>query len=85
MRNEMINEMVDEMLDSEGDIQIGNLTFSRSHIVKRLDPIAYRQIVLDVIDSHISDLQFDIDRLDPEVDADEIEALKAQIEDLENY
>ena len=85
MRNEMINEMVDEMLDEQGPVQIGNLTFYPSDIVKQMDPIAYRQIVLDVIDSHISDLQYDIDRLDPEVDADEIEALKAEIDELENY
>ena len=85
MRNEMINEMVDEMLDEQGPVQIGNLTFYPSDIVKELDPIAYREIVLEFIDSHISDLQYDIDRLDPQVDADEIEALKAQIEDLENY
>ena len=79
---EMILEMVDELLDSEGDVKIGNLTFSRSHIVKRLDPIAYRMMVNDILDSHIADLQYDLERED---DADEIEALKAQIEDLENF
>ena len=37
------------------------------------------------IDSHISDLQYDIDRLDPQVDAEEIADLRAEIEELENY
>jgi hypothetical protein len=76
-------EMVDELLDMEGDVVIGNLTFSRSYIVKRLDPIAYREICNDVVSSQIEDLQYDLDRLDPEVDADEIVDIKERIEDLE--
>ncbi len=83
MRNSDIMEMVDELLDSEGDVVIGNLTFSRSEIVKRLDPIAYREICNDVVSSQIDDLQYDLDRLDPELDADEIADIKERIEDLE--
>lgn len=83
MRNSDIMEMVDDLLDSEGDVVIGNLTFSRSDIVKRLDPIAYREICNDVVSSQIDDLQYDLDRLDPEVDADEIADIKERIEDLE--
>lgn len=78
-----ITEMVDELLDMEGDVVIGNLTFSRSYIVKRLDPIAYREICNDVVSSQIEDLEYDLDRLDPEVDADEIADIKERIEDLE--
>jgi hypothetical protein len=78
-----ITEMVDDLLDSEGDVVIGNLTFSRSEIVKRLDPIAYREICNDVVSSQIEDLQYDLDRLDPELDADEIADIKERIEDLE--
>ncbi len=83
MRNSDIMEMVDELLDSEGDVVIGSLTFSRSYIVKRLDPIAYREICNDVVSSQIDDLQYDLDRLDPELDADEIADIKERIEDLE--
>jgi hypothetical protein len=79
-----IMEIVDELLDSEGDVVIGSLTFSRSDIVKRLDPVAYREICNDVVSSQIEDLQYDLDRLDPEVDADEIADIKERIEDLEN-
>ncbi len=83
MRNSDIMEMVDDLLDSEGDVVIGSLTFSRSYIVKRLDPIAYREICNDVVSSQIDDLQYDLDRLDPELDADEIADIKERIEDLE--
>ena len=80
---EMLQEMVDELLDSEGDVVIGNLTFSRSYILKELDPIAYREICNDVVNSQIEDLQYDLDRLDPEVDAEEIADIKERIEELE--
>lgn len=82
MRNEMIIEMVDELLDMEGDVIIGNLTFSRSEIVRRLDPIAYREIALDIVNSHIEDLQYDLERTD---DDDEIEAIKESIAELEDF
>ena len=82
MRNEMINEMVDEMLDEQGPVKIGNLTFYPSDIVKQMDPIAYRQIVLDVIDSHISDLQYDLERED---DEEERQAIQDQIDELEDF
>ena len=82
MRNEAIIEMIDEMLDCEGDVVIGNLTFSRSEIVKRLDPIAYREIALDIVNSQIEDLQYDLERSD---DEDEIEAIKESIAELEDF
>ena len=79
---EMILEMVDEMLDSEGDVKIGNLTFSRSQIVKECDPIAYSMIVQDVVDSHIADLQYDLERED---DEEERQAIQEQIDELEDF
>ena len=85
MRNEAIIEMIDEMLDCEGDVVIGNLTFSRSQIVKRLDPVAYREICNEMIDSHLEDLYYDLDRMDPEFDADDIEFVKERIAELENF
>ena len=85
MRNSDILEMVDDMLDSDGEVRIGNLLFSRSEIVKRCDPTAYRIMVSEIVDSQIEDLQYDLDRLDPEVDADEIEDIKERIADLEDF
>jgi hypothetical protein len=40
-------------------------------------------MVNDIVDSMIDDLQYDLDRLDPEVDADEIDDIKERIEELE--
>ena len=77
-----ILEMVDEMLDMDGPVMIGSLEFSKSEILKRLDPIAYREVCLDYINSHIEDLQYDLERSD---DEEEIVWLKEQIEDLEDF
>ena len=77
-----ILEMVDEMLDMDGPVMIGSLEFSKSEILKRLDPTAYREACLDYINSHIEDLQYDLERSD---DEEEIVWLKEQIEDLEDF
>jgi replicative DNA helicase len=77
-----ILEMVDEMLDMDGPVMIGSLEFSKSQILKRLDPVAYREACIDLIDSHISDLQYDLERSD---DEEEIVWLKEQIEELEDF
>lgn len=82
MRNEMIIEMVDEILDIEGDVIIGNLTFSRSEIVKRLDPIAYRELALDIVNTHIEDLEYDLQRTD---DEEERAFIQEQIAELEDF
>ena len=81
---EMIQEMVDEQFDIEGPIEIGNLTFSRSYIVRKLDPTAYRQAMVDLADSLIEDLEYDLEQLDPEVDAEVIADMEDRIEALEN-
>jgi polyhydroxyalkanoate synthesis regulator phasin len=84
---EMLEEMVDELLDSEGDVVIGNLTFSRSQIVKELDPIAYREMLNDMASAHIEDLKSDLEFLqDSDIDGehyDEIDDLKSRIRELE--
>lgn len=80
-----IAEIVDEILDSEGDVVIAGVTFSRSAILKEMDPTAYREVCLNIINTRLEDLQYDLESLDPELDADEVELIKAQIEDLENY
>ena len=77
-----ILEMVDEMLDMDGPVMIGSLEFSKSQILKRLDPVAFREAGCDLIDSHISDLQYDLERSD---DEEEIVWLKEQIEELEDF
>ena len=82
MRNEAIIEMVDELLDMDGPVMIGNLTFYKSDIVRRLDPVAYREMALDFVNSHIEDLEYDLERSD---DEEEREAIKEQIAELEDF
>ena len=70
---EMILDMVDDILDSEGDVKIGNLTFSRSAILREMDPVAYRSACVDIADSLISDLQDELDSTDDQEEKDEIQ------------
>jgi hypothetical protein len=81
---EMIQEMVDEMLDMDGTIEIAGSVFSRSAILRELDPTAYRTLCVDTADALIEDLRFDLDRLDAVEDFDEVEDLKSRIKELEN-
>ena len=82
---DFVEDMVDELLDSEGEVKIGNLTYSRSYILKNIDPIAYREVCLEVVNSVIENLQYELDRLDPETDAEEVEDYKQRIAALEEY
>ena len=84
MREDIL-DMVDELLDSDGEVQIGNLLFSRSRIVKELDPTAYRIMVNEIIDSRIEDLEYDIQHLDEELDADEIADIHVMIAELQDF
>jgi hypothetical protein len=82
---DMLEEMVDELLDMEAEVKIAGVTFSRSAILREMDPIAYRQLVNDMADSMIEDLQDELDCLDPVEDFDEVEDLKSRIKELEGY
>jgi replicative DNA helicase len=81
-KRDEIMEMVDDVLDMDGPVMIGSLEFSKSQILKRLDPVTYREVCIELIDSHISDLQYDMDHSD---DEDEISWIQDQIDDLENF
>ena len=85
MNVDTVNDFVDELLDMDGEVIIGGVSFSRSYILKELDPTAYRQVALDVIDQHLENLRYDLESLDPEEDADEVENLQALIAELEDY
>jgi len=53
-------EYVDEIINETNEtIKIGNLTYLPSQVLKNTDPIAYRQIVLDIADNE----NIDIDKL----------------------
>lgn len=82
---DFVEDMVDELLNSEGEVKIGNLTYSRSQILKSVDPIAYREVCLEVVNSEIEILEYELDRLDPETDAEEVEDYKERIAALEEF
>jgi hypothetical protein len=84
MQRNDITDMVDEMLDEQGDVVIGNLTYSRSQVLRSVDPIAYRLTVNEMIDSLVEDLEYDIECLDAEDDADEIAEIHVQIAELQD-
>ena len=70
---EMIENMVDDLLDQDGDIKIAGSTFSRSAILREMDPVAYRSACVDIADSLISDLQDELDSTDDQEEKDEIQ------------
>ena len=80
-------DQFDESLDeSIPEIEIGCLTYLPSHVLKNVDPTAYRCGLNDFVDSlDIEDsdeykaLQEEIDQLESD-----IEDLESEIEDLEN-
>ena len=43
-------EWFDEAFDEEGDIVIGKLSYSRSRVLKAIDPIAYREAFLNYLE-----------------------------------
>lgn len=87
-------DQFDETLDNSiPEIEIGCLTYSPSHVLKNVDPIAYRCGLIDFIDSlDVEDsdeykaLQSEIDDIQEEIDQlqSDIEDLENDIEDLEN-
>ena len=80
-------DQFDESLDeSIPEIEIGCLTYSPSHVLKNVDPVAYRCSLNDFVDSlDVEDsdeykaLQDELDQLESD-----IEDLESEIEDLEN-
>ena len=80
-------DQFDESLDeSIPEIEIGSLTYSPSHVLKNVDPVAYRCSLNDFVDSldvedsdEYKTLQSEIDQL-----KSDIEDLESEIEDLEN-
>jgi hypothetical protein len=80
---DMIEEMVDELLDSDGPVIVAGMPFNASAILREMDPTAYRLMYSDIADILISDLQYELDGLDPEVDADEIADIQDRIDALE--
>ena len=87
-----VADQFDESLDeSIQEIEIGCLTYSPSHVLKKMDPTAYRCGLIDFIDSldvedseQYKELQDEIDQLQSDIEdlENEIEDLESEIEDL---
>ncbi|NCB78512.1 MAG: hypothetical protein EOM41_00670 [Bacilli bacterium] len=80
-------DQFDDMLDdSTPEIEIGDLTYSPSHVLKNVDPIAYRCSLNDFVDSLDVEDSDEYKALQEEIDQlqSDIEDLESEIEDLEN-
>lgn len=77
----------DESLDeSIPEIEIGCLTYSPSHVLKNVDPVAYRCSLNDFVNSLDVEDSDEYKALQSEIDdiQSDIEDLENEIEDLEN-
>lgn len=77
----------DESLDeSIPEIEIGSLTYPPSHVLKNVDPTAYRCSLNDFVDSLDVEDSDEYKALQDEIDQlkSDIEDLESEIEDLEN-
>ena len=79
-------DQFDELLDESGEIEIGCLTYSPSHVLKNVDPVAYRCGLNDFVDSLDVEDSEEYKALQEEIDQlkSDIEDLESEIEDLEN-
>ena len=85
--DDFADQFDDSLDESIPEIEIGCLTYSPSHVLKNVDPVAYRCSLNDyadaVFDASETDdykaLQDEIDQLQSD-----IEDLESEIEDLEN-
>jgi len=59
-----MEDFYDELLnDCYGEIKLGNLVFSPAEIIKRLDPIAYHQGLLDFEDTMLENVREEKDEM----------------------
>ena len=80
-------DQFDESFDeSIPEIEIGSLTYSPSHVLKNVDPIAYRCSLNDFVDYFDVEDSDEYKALQEEIDQlqSDIEDLESEIEDLEN-
>ena len=80
-------DQFDESLDdSIPEIEIGCLTYTPSHVLKNVDPTAYRCGLNDFVDSLDVEDSDEYKALQEEIDQlkSDIEDLESEIEDLEN-
>ena len=57
MKYTEMEEMVEEVLNENNTIVIAGVEFEAGEIVKKLDPILFRQMVLDLADTFEEELE----------------------------
>ena len=72
-------EMFDDYLNENGDVEILGLTYDPAYILKNVDPIAYRELLLNFVDDQ--DKSGDSDYTDL---IEELESLQDELADLED-
>ena len=80
-------DQFDDSLDNSiPEIEIGSLTYPPSHVLKNVDPVAYRCSLNDFVDSLDVEDSDEYKALQEEIDQlkSDIEDLESEIEDLEN-
>ena len=66
-------EMYEEMLDDcEGPVELCGMTYSASHVLREVDPVAFRCGFNDYVDSLTEDGIFVEGLTDSEMDSDEV-------------
>lgn len=83
MNKQAIYEMVDEMLDMDGPIMIGGIEFYRSDILRKMDPVAYREVAVEYVNAQIDDLMDDLSRYGH--DEGEREFIQERLAELEDF
>ena len=84
--DDFADQFDDSLDESIPEIEIGSLTYSPSHVLKNVDPTAYRCSLNDFVDSLDVEDSDEYKALQEEIDQlkSDIEDLESEIEDLEN-
>lgn len=78
-------DLYEETLDTDGDVTIGNLSYSPSEVLKQVDSIAYREGYNNWIDEYISEATQELENIEDDIKKQkkEIEELKEKIKEAE--
>lgn len=83
MSKQAIYDVVDEMLDMDGPVMIGGIQFYRSDILRKMDPIAYREVAINIVNAQIDDLLDDLSNYGH--DESEREFIQERLAELEDF
>jgi len=78
-------ENFNESLDEAGPVTVAGMEYDPSHVLKHVDPTAWRCMLVDYVDSLDVEDSEEYQAIEEKIEAieEEIEELKEEIEDLE--